>query len=100
MVPKVVARQRDTRPAKVANHVPLGSAGFMPVASHLELLSDNRMTAIGALDAGCRFFSGYLIPPSSEIYQTMMEELPVRGGVALAARALGRAGSPGSSDCH
>ena len=57
----------------------------MPAASHLELLSGNRLTALGALEAGCRFFSGYPITPSSEIYQTMMEELPGRGGVALAA---------------
>ncbi|MCI0626447.1 MAG: pyruvate flavodoxin/ferredoxin oxidoreductase [Acidobacteria bacterium] len=57
----------------------------MPDASQLELLSGNRMTALGALDAGCRFFSGYPITPSSEIYQTMMEELPAQGGVALAA---------------
>jgi len=54
-------------------------------ASHLELLTGNRLVALGALDAGCRFFSGYPITPSSEIYQTMMGELPARGGLALAA---------------
>jgi 2-oxoglutarate/2-oxoacid ferredoxin oxidoreductase subunit alpha len=32
-----------------------------------ELISGNRMVAQGALDAGCRFFSGYPITPSSEI---------------------------------
>jgi 2-oxoglutarate ferredoxin oxidoreductase subunit alpha len=57
----------------------------MPGASHLDLLTGNRLVALGALDAGCRFFSGYPITPSSEIYQTMMEELPARGGLALAA---------------
>ena len=57
----------------------------MPGASHLELLTGNRLVALGALDSGCRFFSGYPITPSSEIYQTMMGELPARGGLALAA---------------
>jgi 2-oxoglutarate ferredoxin oxidoreductase subunit alpha len=57
----------------------------MPGASHLDLLTGNRLVALGALDAGCRFFSGYPITPSSEIYQTMMEELSARGGLALAA---------------
>jgi 2-oxoglutarate ferredoxin oxidoreductase subunit alpha len=37
------------------------------------------------LDAGCRFFSGYPITPSSEIYETMMKELPARNGLALAS---------------
>lgn len=50
-----------------------------------ELLSGNRLLAEGALEAGCRFFSGYPITPSSEIYETMMKELPARKGVALAA---------------
>lgn len=43
------------------------------------------MVARGALAAGCRFFAGYPITPSSEIYQAMMEELPRRNGLALAA---------------
>jgi 2-oxoglutarate ferredoxin oxidoreductase subunit alpha len=50
-----------------------------------ELLSGNRMLADGALQAGCRFFSGYPIIPSSEIYETMIRELPARNGLALAA---------------
>ena len=51
----------------------------------LELLSGNRLLAEGAMEAGCRFFSGYPITPSSEIYETMMKELPSRSGLALAA---------------
>jgi 2-oxoglutarate ferredoxin oxidoreductase subunit alpha len=51
----------------------------------VELLSGNRLVARGAMDAGCRYFSGYPITPSSEIYETMMKELPARGGLALAA---------------
>ena len=54
-------------------------------APALELVSGNRMTALGALSAGCRFFAGYPITPSSEIYRTMMEELPRHGGLALSA---------------
>lgn len=50
-----------------------------------ELVSGNRMIALGALEAGCRFFAGYPITPSSEVYATMMAELPRRGGLALAA---------------
>jgi 2-oxoglutarate ferredoxin oxidoreductase subunit alpha len=58
----------------------------MPVAAApRELLSGNRLVALGALSAGCRFFSGYPITPSSEIYQAMIEELPGRGGLAIAA---------------
>jgi 2-oxoglutarate/2-oxoacid ferredoxin oxidoreductase subunit alpha len=53
--------------------------------AHRELLSGNRLLAQGALDAGCRFFSGYPITPSSEIYETMMKELPARNGMALAS---------------
>jgi 2-oxoglutarate/2-oxoacid ferredoxin oxidoreductase subunit alpha len=49
------------------------------------LLSGNRLLAEGALEAGCRFFSGYPITPASEIYETMMKELPARKGLSLAA---------------
>jgi 2-oxoglutarate/2-oxoacid ferredoxin oxidoreductase subunit alpha len=57
----------------------------MTAGPRLEFLSGNRLLAQGALDAGCRFFSGYPITPSSEIYETMMKELPARNGLALAA---------------
>ncbi len=53
--------------------------------SRVELVSGNRLTALGALSAGCRFFAGYPITPSSEIFTTMMAELPQRGGLALSA---------------
>ncbi len=53
--------------------------------SRHELLSGNRLLAQGALDAGCRFFSGYPITPSSEIYEVMMKELPAHNGLALAS---------------
>mgnify|MGYP001595935836 CR=1 FL=1 len=43
------------------------------------------MVALGALAAGCDFFSGYPITPSSEIYSEMMKRLPARGGAAIGA---------------
>lgn len=57
----------------------------MAQAARRELVSGNRLVARAALDAGCRFFSGYPITPSSEIYQTMMAGLPGAGGVGVPA---------------
>ena len=64
--------------------LPAVSEAVSPASAHrLELVSGNRMVARGALEAGCRFFSGYPITPSSEIYATMMAELPARDGGAM-----------------
>ncbi len=41
------------------------------------------MIAWGALAAGCRFFAGYPITPSNEVYSEMMRQLPSRGGVSV-----------------
>lgn len=46
----------------------------------LPLLSGNEATALGALHAGCRFFAGYPITPSSEILHFLSEWLPRVGG--------------------
>ncbi len=46
----------------------------------VELLQGNRACALGALAAGCRFFAGYPITPSSEIAEIMSRELPRLGG--------------------
>jgi 2-oxoglutarate ferredoxin oxidoreductase subunit alpha len=51
----------------------------------IALRSGNEMAAHGALAAGCDFFSGYPITPSSAVYAEMMRLLPARGGVALGA---------------
>lgn len=40
----------------------------------------NTAMAHGALAAGCNFFGGYPITPSTEIAEVMAEELPKRGG--------------------
>jgi 2-oxoglutarate ferredoxin oxidoreductase subunit alpha len=45
-----------------------------------QLLQGNRASALGALAAGCRFFGGYPITPSSEIAEIMSRELPKLGG--------------------
>ncbi len=47
------------------------------------LIQGNRACALGALDAGVRFFAGYPITPSSEIMEAMAVELPKVGGVFL-----------------
>ncbi len=49
----------------------------------LLLLSGNEAAAIGALHAGCRFFAGYPITPSSEILHFLAEWMPRAGGAFL-----------------
>jgi 2-oxoglutarate ferredoxin oxidoreductase subunit alpha len=44
-------------------------------------LQGNRACALGAIAAGCRFYAGYPITPSSEIAETMAQELPKVEGV-------------------
>ena len=46
-------------------------------------LSGNEAAAIGALHAGCRFFAGYPITPSSEILHFLAEWMPRAGGSVL-----------------
>jgi 2-oxoglutarate ferredoxin oxidoreductase subunit alpha len=44
------------------------------------LMSGNEATALGALHAGCRFFAGYPITPSTEVLQFLDEWMPKFGG--------------------
>ncbi|AHD17369.1 2-oxoglutarate ferredoxin oxidoreductase subunit alpha [Thermotoga maritima MSB8] len=44
-------------------------------------LQGNEACALGAIKAGCRFFAGYPITPSTEIAEVMARELPKVGGV-------------------
>jgi 2-oxoglutarate ferredoxin oxidoreductase subunit alpha len=55
---------------------------YTPSAPRL-LLSGNEAAAIGALHAGCRFFAGYPITPSSEILHFLAEWMPRTGGSFL-----------------
>lgn len=45
------------------------------------LLQGNAACAAGAIAAGCRFYAGYPITPSSEIAEEMARRLPAAGGV-------------------
>jgi len=44
------------------------------------LMSGNELCAVAALHAGCRFFAGYPITPSSEILHFLSEWMPKVGG--------------------
>jgi 2-oxoglutarate ferredoxin oxidoreductase subunit alpha len=57
-------------------------AGVKPAAP-LKLLSGNEASAFGALHAGCSFFAGYPITPSSEILHQLGDWLPKIGGTCL-----------------
>lgn len=48
-------------------------------------ISGNEAVVYGAIDAGCRFYAGYPITPSSEIMHLMAKELPRVGGVFIQA---------------
>ncbi len=49
-----------------------------------ELISTgNELSALAAVDAGCEFFSGYPITPSSEIMHALTDLLPANGGAAI-----------------
>ncbi|RLF19679.1 MAG: 2-oxoacid:acceptor oxidoreductase subunit alpha [Thermoprotei archaeon] len=46
-------------------------------------MQGNEACAYAAVVAGCRFFAGYPITPSSEIFEVMARELPRVGGVCI-----------------
>ena len=49
-----------------------------------ELISTgNELAAIAAVDAGCKFFGGYPLTPSSEVMHVISDLLPKKGGVAI-----------------
>jgi 2-oxoglutarate ferredoxin oxidoreductase subunit alpha len=50
------------------------------VAKKVALLQGNTACAFGALYAGCNFFGGYPITPSTEVAEVLSEELPKIGG--------------------
>ncbi len=47
------------------------------------LMTGNEASAVGAIEAGCRFFAGYPITPSSEVLHFLGEWLPKLGGSCL-----------------
>ena len=58
-----------------------GPAPRRDASAALRLLSGNHAAALGAIAAGCRFFAGYPITPSSEVAERMSRLLPPIGGV-------------------
>lgn len=50
------------------------------MAKKVGFLQGNEAAAYGALYAGCMFFAGYPITPSTEVAEVMSLELPKRGG--------------------
>ena len=53
----------------------------MSLAPGIYFLSGNYAVAEGAIMAGCRFFAGYPITPSSELAERMARRLPQVGGI-------------------
>ncbi len=51
--------------------------------SRMQLLEGNRACAMGAVAAGCRFYAGYPITPSSEIAEWMSQDLPRHDGIFI-----------------
>ncbi|MCK4441556.1 MAG: 2-oxoacid:acceptor oxidoreductase subunit alpha, partial [Sulfurovaceae bacterium] len=45
--------------------------------------SGNDLAARAAIDAGCKFFAGYPLTPSSEVMHTISDLLPKVGGAAI-----------------
>ena len=54
---------------------------LLPPPPAVRLLSGNHACALGAVAAGCRFFAGYPITPSSEIAERLSRALPLVDGV-------------------
>lgn len=47
------------------------------------VISGNAAVALGAIFAGCRFFSGYPITPATDILEILMKEMPRVGGISI-----------------
>ncbi len=50
------------------------------MSEEIRLIQGNEACADGAIAAGCQFFAGYPITPSTEIAESMSEKLPGSGG--------------------
>ena len=49
------------------------------------LLKGNEAIAMGAIDAGCRYYFGYPITPQNDIPEYLSQHLPEVGGVFIQA---------------
>ena len=54
-------------------------------ATDLMVVSGNQATALGAIAAGCQFFSGYPITPASDVMEFLAAVLPKVGGTVIQA---------------
>ncbi len=52
-----------------------------------KLVKGNEAVAMGAMDAGCKYYFGYPITPQNEIPEYLSQELPKRGGVFVQAES-------------
>ena len=52
-------------------------------AANVQNIQGNHACALAAVAAGCRFYAGYPITPSSEVAERMSLELPKVGGVFI-----------------
>jgi 2-oxoglutarate ferredoxin oxidoreductase subunit alpha len=84
------------RPARLQDNLNALAAGLLaadpprrpaPKPAHTGLFPEtgNEAIARGAIDAGLKFFAGYPITPSSEVMETLIEELPGAGGRVVQA---------------
>jgi 2-oxoglutarate ferredoxin oxidoreductase subunit alpha len=53
------------------------------MATREVISTGNDLSAMAAVDAGCKFFGGYPITPSSEVMHTISDLLPAAGGAAI-----------------
>lgn len=51
------------------------------------LMTGNEAIALGAIDAGCRFYAGYPITPQNELIAYMAKYLPEAGGIFIQAES-------------
>ncbi|MBN1913352.1 MAG: 3-methyl-2-oxobutanoate dehydrogenase subunit VorB [Candidatus Omnitrophica bacterium] len=51
------------------------------------LMTGNEAIALGAIDAGCRFYAGYPITPQNELTAFMAKNMPKAGGVFIQAES-------------
>jgi 2-oxoglutarate ferredoxin oxidoreductase subunit alpha len=96
LVHQVLEQRFGHRPELLASNLEIFERGHATAAAPrlpklrghgvpLVVETGNEAVARGAMDAGLRFFAGYPITPSSEIMETLLDELPARGGHVVQA---------------
>ncbi len=57
------------------------------VIANRKLVKGNEAIALGAIEAGCRFYAGYPITPQNEIPEFMSSQMPAAGGTFIQAES-------------